>query len=183
MIQTPVFPAYRRCLLASRTAPIYGTGNPDASLMLIGMEPGDQEEVDGHPFVGPSGKYLEQALKMHRRSFSEFYRTNVVRCRPRDSDGTKRNATWGEVAACMQWTEAEIIHVDPDVIVLMGYTALPLAFSGLDPAQANGLVRAVDLFGRVRLVVGAYHPAAVLRNRGYAQAFGKAIRTALELAA
>lgn len=176
--------ACRNCPLSATTFPIHGCGNPDASLMFIGMEPGDQEEVDGRPFVGPSGRYLEQAVKMNRRSLDlDFYRTNVVRCRPRDLDGKARNANWGEVAACRQWTEAEIRTVDPDVIVLTGFTALPLAFPGVEPARANGLVRAADLFGRTRLCVGLYHPAAILRQRGLAQAFARALRTALDLEA
>ncbi len=172
----------RLCPLASRTFPVHGYGNPSANLMFIGMEPGDQEEKEGRPFIGRSGKYLREALRLQGRDLDrDCYRTNVVCCRPKDEDGTKRNANWSEVAACKDWTLAEIEAIDPSVIVLTGFTSLPLAFAGIDPGPANGLVRAIDLAGRRRLVVGLYHPAAILRNRGLAQAFARALKTAVEL--
>ena len=169
------------CPLSASTYPVPGHGDPHSKLMIIGMEPGDNEEKRGIPFIGPAGKYLDSILKLYRHDLEFFYRTNVVRCRPRTPEGKGRNATWPEVHACAPNTEAEIRAVDPDVIVLMGFTALPLAFPGLDPGKANGLVRAFDLFGRVRVCVGCYHPAAVLRQRGLAQPFAKAIRTALDI--
>ena len=169
------------CPLGASTYPVPGWGNPHSRLMFVGMEPGNEEEVKGIPFVGRSGKYLDTVLRLYRHDLEDFYRTNVVRCRPRNPNKSPRNASWTEVHACASHTEAEIRAVDPDVIVLMGFTALPLAFPGLDPGKANGLVRAFDLFGRVRVCVGCYHPAAVLRQRGLAQPFAQAIRTALEV--
>ncbi len=169
------------CPLSKQTCPIAGAGSERARLMFIGMEPGDHEELLGLPFVGPSGKYLESVLRIYGHSLSEFYRTNVVRCRPRHPNGRGRNATQAEVVACSPWTEKEIVGVDPDVIVLMGFTALPIAFPGMSAGEANGTVRALNVCGRVRVFVGCYHPAAILRQRSLTPKFAAAIRTALEL--
>lgn len=114
---------------------------------------------------------------------TEVYRTNTVRCRPRDERGKGRNSTDVEVAACSNWTEAEIRLVDPDVVLLFG-KAVALAFPSMTPTEANGKVRAFNYAGRVRQFVGCVHPASVLYSRGkMASTFFTGLRTAVELSA
>lgn len=117
----------RACSLWERgTHTVFGEGRPDAHLMLVGEQPGDMEDRQGLPFVGPAGRVLDQALELAGIERSDAYVTNVVKHFKWVAEGkrrlhTKPNAK--EIGACLPWLEAEIELIRPRVLVAMGATA------------------------------------------------------------
>ena len=108
------------------TQTVFGEGVARASLMLIGEQPGDVEDIAGHPFVGPAGKLLDRALAAAGIDRSEVYVTNVVKhfkWEPRGKRRIHKKPNAGEIAACRPWLDAEILLVKPRAIVCLGATA------------------------------------------------------------
>jgi DNA polymerase len=105
---------------------VFGHGNPDARLMLIGEGPGEQEDKVGEPFVGPAGKLLDQLLGSFSSSRDEVFITNVVMCRPTRDDDFRKNRPPDkeEIEACRERLEQTIEIIDPMVLLLLGETAL-----------------------------------------------------------
>jgi uracil-DNA glycosylase len=108
------------------TQAVLGEGSPDAEVILVGEQPGDREDIEGHPFVGPAGKLLDRALGEAGIERSKVYITNVVKHFNSTQRGKLRihkkpNAR--EIAACRPWLDAEIARVRPKVIVCLGATA------------------------------------------------------------
>jgi DNA polymerase len=159
--------ACRDCdLWEHATQTVFGEGPPDAAMVLIGEQPGDKEDLAGHPFVGPAGRVLDDALDAAGIARDEVYLTNAVKHfkwkavpgKPRLHQ--KPNAS--EVRACTQWWEKELAVLRPDVTVLLGATA---AQAVLGPK-----VRVTRDRGQVQHpaelaspVVVTVHPSAVLR--------------------
>lgn len=148
-----------RCDLAStRTQVVFGVGSPKADLLFIGEGPGANEDLQGEPFVGRSGKLLDtlvsEELGMDR---SMFYIANVVKCRPPNN----RDPKPVEIDACWGWLQQQIEIIDPKVIMTLGN------FSTRTLLQTKeGITR---LRGRVhpfgdRWLVPTFHPAAALRQ-------------------
>lgn len=105
---------------------VFGEGRAHSKVMLIGEQPGDKEDVQGHPFVGPAGKLLDQALIQADVPRKECYVTNVVKHFKFEWRGTKRLHSTPrpiEVKACLPWLKSEIEIIKPDIIVCMGATA------------------------------------------------------------
>lgn len=150
-----------RCRLSeTRNRVVFGSGSPTADLMLIGEGPGQREDEQGLPFVGPAGELLTRILRAIDRRREEVYITNVVKCRP----PRNRDPEADEVAACRGYLERQIDLVAPRVIVALGRVAAQ-ALLGTD--QALGRLR-----GEWHAVRGVptrvtYHPAALLRNSGF----------------
>lgn len=151
-----------RCKLAEqgRTQVVVGMGDPDADLMFIGEGPGAEEDRQGLPFVGRSGKLLDQLL------FEELgvtrdrvYITNVVKCRPPDN----RDPSADEIAACNPWLEQQLELIDPTVIVTLGKFASQLL---LDTKQGITKLRGASYPFGERVLVPTVHPAYVLRGGG-----------------
>lgn len=122
--------AIQRCegceLFHRATQVVFGEGPPDARTVLVGEQPGDQEDLQGRPFVGPAGKLLDQALVEAGIRRSEVYITNAVKHFKFIERGKRRlhqTPTSLEVNACRPWLEAEILAVQPDIIVCLGATA------------------------------------------------------------
>ena len=139
---------------------VFGSGHPDAQLMLIGEGPGAQEDRQGLPFVGPAGELLTKILRAIEIERSEVYIANVVKCRPPNN----RDPEPDEVAACRGFLERQIDLVQPRVIVALGRVA---AQALLGTTEALGRLR-----GRWHEVRGVparatYHPAALLRYSHY----------------
>src|SRR5437588_2656763 len=115
------------CHLYKRaTQTVFGEGPKKASIMLVGEQPGDYEDLAGKPFVGPAGKIMDRALEEAGIDRKKVYVTNAVKHFKWQPRGKRRihqkpNAT--EVAACRPWLEAEITNVRPKLVVLMGATA------------------------------------------------------------
>jgi DNA polymerase len=122
--------AARRCracdLWKTGTQTVFGEGAPGAKLMLVGEQPGDQEDLTGHPFVGPAGKLLDRALEAAGIERSSIYVTNVVKhfkWEPRGKRRIHKKPNAGEIAACRPWLDTEIALVKPRAIVCLGATA------------------------------------------------------------
>ncbi len=114
--------ACRRCgLAASRQQVVVGRGNPNARLLLLGEAPGAEEEACGQPFVGRSGRLLEAMLAAAGLdSERDLYITNVIKCRPPGN----RKPSRSEIEACRPWLERQIALVRPQLVLLVGATAL-----------------------------------------------------------
>jgi DNA polymerase len=105
---------------------VFGEGDPGAELMLIGEQPGDAEDLSGHPFVGPAGKLLDRALEQAGINRDQVYVTNVVKhfkWEPRGKRRIHKKPNAAEIAACRPWLDAEIALVRPRAIVCLGATA------------------------------------------------------------
>ncbi len=110
----------RRCKLwQTRTHLVFGTGNPQARLMFIGEAPGEEEDLQGEPFVGPAGQLLNRLLERLGLSRQEVYITNVAKCRPPQN----RNPDAEEIAACHPFLVQQIQAIRPQVIVTLGAVA------------------------------------------------------------
>jgi DNA polymerase len=116
-----------RCdLYKNATQTVFGEGPADASLMLIGEQPGDQEDLAGLPFVGPAGKVLDKALEAAGIERSEVYITNAVKHFKNEPRGKRRihkKPDTSEIDACRWWLDNELDLVQPVVAVAMGATA------------------------------------------------------------
>ena len=113
-------------LYKNATQAVLGAGPPGAAAMLVGEQPGDQEDLAGKPFVGPAGKVLDEALAAVGIARGEVYVTNAVKhfkWEPRGKRRLHQKPTLGEVRACRPWLEAELAVVKPRGIVCLGATA------------------------------------------------------------
>jgi uracil-DNA glycosylase len=153
-------------LRATRT--VFGEGTRNASMMLVGEQPGDKEDLAGRPFVGPAGKILEEALEEAGISRSEVYVTNAVKHFSWEPDerGKRRihkKPRYSEVEACRPWLDAEIEALRPKVIICMGSTAAQ-ALLGKD----FSVLRRRGTFVPSHLapfVMATVHPSSILRSR------------------
>src|SRR5579864_6158020 len=108
------------------TQTVFGEGPRDATVMLVGEQPGDQEDKAGRPFVGPAGRVLDEALEAAGIDRGSAYVTNAVKHFKWEARGTRRihaKPAWSEVAACRRWLDAELEAVRPPVLVCLGATA------------------------------------------------------------
>ncbi len=147
-----------RCALSrGRTTVVFGSGNPDADLMFVGEGPGEEEDRQGLPFVGPAGRLLTKMIQAIDLAREEVYIANIVKCRPPGN----REPEAEEVAACLPYLERQIEMVAPKVIVALGRVAAQCLL-GTD----QGVGRLRGSWHRVRDVPlrVTYHPAALLRN-------------------
>jgi uracil-DNA glycosylase len=150
-------------LYARATQTVFGEGPGDASLMLVGEQPGDQEDKAGEPFVGPAGHVLDRALDDAGIARDDVYVTNAVKhfkWKPRGKRRLHDKPNRKEIVACRQWLDAELEVVDPAVIVVLGATAGQALFGAkFRVGVARGQVLDLDGFP----VVATVHPSAVLR--------------------
>ena len=148
----------RQCELhASRTQTVFGVGDPHADWMLIGEAPGADEDRLGEPFVGRSGKLLDQMLLAVGTSRERVFIANTLKCRPPNN----RDPLAAESACCRPWLERQIALIQPKVIMAVGGVA---AKNLLNTSETTGALRGkVHRFGVIPLVVG-YHPAYLLRS-------------------
>jgi len=155
----------RRCeLWRDATQGVPGEGPAPAAMMLVGEQPGDQEDLAGRPFVGPAGRVLDAGLERAGAPRAEVYITNAVKHFKHEPRGKRRlhkTPDGGEVRACRWWLEAERRFVRPRVIVALGATAALAVFGKPTPVGANR-GRAFDLAGGPKGLV-TYHPSYLLR--------------------
>jgi uracil-DNA glycosylase len=160
-----------RCDLYKRaTATVFGEGRTDAAMVLVGEQPGDQEDKQGHPFVGPAGRVLDRALREAGIDRADVYLTNAVKHFKWTERGKRRihqrpNRT--EIKACGFWLDAEVGLIRPRLLVLLGAVAGEAVFgSRFRVGDHKGKVEEAA-FGPWRgLVVSTIHPSAVLRGDG-----------------
>jgi len=146
------------------TQTVFGEGPEDARIVLLGEEPGDAEDRQGHPFVGPAGKLLKRALGDAGINWEKVYMTNVVKhfkFVPRGKRRLHQRANAAEQAACRQWLDAEFARIRPQVIVCLGATAAK-AMLGASFALLRGRGRWIEHRSGAR-VMATVHPAYVLR--------------------
>ncbi len=108
------------------TQTVFGEGAPNAKIMFVGEQPGDQEDLEGRPFVGPAGKLLDRALEDAGIDRKKVYVTNAVKhfsWEPRGKRRIHKKPNAVEIAACRPWLDAEIATLRPKIIVLLGATA------------------------------------------------------------
>jgi uracil-DNA glycosylase len=152
-------------LYAHATQVVFGEGPAHAPLLLVGEQPGDQEDKQGHPFVGPAGRILDTALEAASIRRDDVYVTNAVKhfkWEPRGKRRIHARANQTEIVACHQWLERELEAVQPHVIVVMGAVAGSSLFgSSFRVGKAHGEV--LEYNGRP--VIATIHPSAVLRAR------------------
>jgi DNA polymerase len=155
----------RRCdLWRHATQPVGGQGARRARLMLVGEQPGDQEDLAGKPFVGPAGDLLDAALEAAGIDRREVYVTNAVKHFKWEWRGKRRlhkTPAQKEVAACHYWLEAELAAVKPAVVVALGGTALKAVLQNGKATLQEFMGQPVQAEGR--WVVATYHPAFALR--------------------
>ena len=155
----------RACDLWKRaTQTVFGEGARSSTILFIGEQPGDREDLDGRPFVGPAGQLLDRAMEEAGIDRRRAYVTNAVKhfkWEPRGKRRIHKKPNAREIAACRPWMAAEIAVVRPRLVVALGATA---ARSLLGPAfrvtRDRGTVVDSPEFGRV---VATIHPSAILR--------------------
>lgn len=148
-----------KCDLAiTRSHVIFGEGNPNAGILIIGEAPGRDEDLQGRPFVGKSGQLLDKILAACGFTRDEHvFISNIVKCRPPDN----RVPTPQEAATCMPWLLKQIELINPKIIILLGATALK-CIAGPDYRITRERGNWLNLQNRPAMPV--YHPAALLRD-------------------
>ncbi|HEY6821459.1 MAG TPA: UdgX family uracil-DNA binding protein [Burkholderiales bacterium] len=154
-------------LWANATQTVFGAGDPHADVMLVGEQPGDEEDRKGLPFVGPAGRLLDRALEAAEVPREHLYVTNAVKhfkWEPRGKRRLHKTPAQREIDACHQWLEGEIETLKPRVIVCLGATAAK-AVIGKDfkVSTQRGRFVACPLADHV---FATFHPSALLRLRG-----------------
>ena len=160
-------------LYQDATQTVFGEGRPDAPLMLVGEQPGDQEDRQGHPFVGPAGRLLDRALHDAGIDPESVYATNAVKhfkfTRREGKRRIHQKPGRTEVVACRPWLIAEIDVVRPQLVVCLGATAAQsLLGTAFRISARRGELLASPAATQLRCrpqLLATVHPSAVLRDR------------------
>ena len=154
-------------LYRDATQTVFGEGPVPAPLMIIGEQPGDQEDRKGRPFVGPGGRMLDRALEAAGLDRDRVYITNAVKHFKWTARGKRRihkRPNSEEMAACKPWLEREIEHVQPDALIAMGVTAVKTLFgSGATISRLRGSVQKSERIGPTLPTIVTVHPASIVR--------------------
>jgi uracil-DNA glycosylase len=148
-------------LAASATQLVFGVGNPDADIVFIGEAPGKNEDIQGEPFVGAAGKFLNEMLASIDLQRSDIYITNIVKYRPPNN----RDPLPAEKKAFVPYLQAQLDIIKPKLVATLGRHSMDSLLSGLKISQVHGQPQQQD--GQVYLPL--YHPAAALYNGGMRQ--------------
>src|SRR3954464_5870767 len=155
----------RAChLYKDATQTVFGEGPRSANIMLVGEQPGDKEDLAGHPFVGPAGQMLDRALEEAGVDRKKVYVTNAVKhfkFVPRGKIRLHQKPNTPEIRACRQWYERELASLRPGLVVAMGATAAQCVFGKMTPINKNR-GRLIDLQDGMRALV-TVHPSYLLR--------------------
>ncbi|MDQ4081281.1 MAG: UdgX family uracil-DNA binding protein, partial [Actinomycetota bacterium] len=146
------------------TQTVFGEGAPGAVVMLVGEQPGNDEDLAGRPFVGPAGRVLDQALEEAGIDRTKTYVTNAVKhfkWEPRGKRRIHQKPNWAEMTACRPWLEAELELVKPKVVVALGATAAQ-TFLGRQFRVTKQRGQAVSS-PLASVVVPTVHPSSILR--------------------
>lgn len=166
---TKLAAAAKKCtacpLYKNATQTVFGEGPKHATVMMIGEQPGDYEDVAGKPFVGPAGKILDRALEEAGFNRAEVYVTNAVKhfkWEPRGKRRIHQKPSARDIAACRPWLEAELRLVQPRLVVCLGSTAAQTVFGpAFRVTKQRGEVLESPLAKRV---VATVHPSSLLRQ-------------------
>ncbi len=155
-------------LAASRTQVVFGVGNLDASVLFVGEAPGEDEDLQGEPFVGKAGQLLTKMIQAMGLQRDDVYIANVVKCRPNMPTGQSgnRKPTSMEMATCLPYLLEQIDIVRPRVIVALGATAIEGLIGETRPM---GQLRGQWLEVNGTPLMATYHPAYLLRNQAISE--------------
>ncbi|MEO2068501.1 MAG: uracil-DNA glycosylase [Desulfurobacteriaceae bacterium] len=170
-----------KCRLCdTRTNVVFGEGDLQANLMFVGEAPGEQEDLQGRPFVGRAGQLLTRFLNLYGISRNDVYITNVVKCRPPGN----RNPETDEIRSCYPFLEKQIELIRPKVILCLGAFAARTILN-LPEKTAISRIRGKPQTLKVKdteiTVIPTFHPAYLLRNRKGEPEFQRDLELALKL--
>ncbi|WP_457677687.1 uracil-DNA glycosylase [Thermovibrio sp.] len=175
----------KRCckcrLCKTRHNVVFGEGDPNTNLMFVGEAPGEQEDLQGRPFVGRAGQLLTKFLNIYGVSRDEVYITNVVKCRPPNN----RNPAPDEIEACYPFLEKQMELISPKVILCLGAFAARTVLNLPEKtpiSRIRGKEHKVKFGSSEIVVIPTFHPAYLLRNRKGEPEFQKDLERALRLA-
>ena len=164
----------QKCQLCkTRTNTVFGVGNINTNIMLIGEGPGADEDAQGIPFVGKAGKLMNQALRGLGINRDDLYICNIVKCRPPQN----RNPLKEEASACISYLEQQIAIIKPKLIVLMGNVALKNILGdqySITSSRGNFIERNEITY------LPTFHPAALLRDESKKIAFWQDMKLAID---
>ena len=172
-------PGCRGCELYARaTQVVFGEGPQDAKVVMVGEQPGDEEDQTGHPFVGPSGRLLSKAMHEAGLNREKIYVTNAVKHFKWIERGKRRihaKPTGMEISACRPWLEAELAAIEPELVVCLGATA---AQALMGPKFRITAQRGMFFpHTWARQLVATVHPSAILRvPERYQEEYGLFVR-------
>jgi uracil-DNA glycosylase len=157
----------RRCgLWKQATQAVPGEGARHARIMLVGEQPGDEEDLQGHPFVGPAGRMLDKCMEAAGLKRAEVFVTNAVKhfkWEPRGKRRLHQKPNLLEINACNIWLQLEIERIKPRVLLALGATALRSLLGrtlSIDAGRRQSLQHASGI-----TVLASYHPSAILRAK------------------
>ena len=164
----------KKCKLCqNRNNVVFGVGNKEATLMLIGEGPGADEDIQGEPFVGKAGKLMNMAFEAIGLKREDVYIANIVKCRP----PSNRNPEDDEAAACLNYLRNQVILVKPQIIVLLGNVALKNILGkeyGITASRGKWVEKKGILY------MPTWHPAALLRDETKKIDFIKDLKLVME---
>jgi uracil-DNA glycosylase len=146
------------------TRAVFGAGSPEAALFLVGEKPGDREDLEGKPFVGPAGKMLHKGMEEAGLPPEKVYITNAVKHFKFTERGGKRlhkKPSGPEIAACRPWLEAELNLVKPKIVLCLGATAVQTLLG--NRTRINQVRGKFMTHGSARTITATLHPSALLR--------------------
>ncbi|MCL7385627.1 MAG: uracil-DNA glycosylase [Thaumarchaeota archaeon] len=155
----------RKCSLwKTRKNAVFDEGPVDARIMLVGLGPGKQEDLQGRPFVGAAGKLLDELIKEAGLNRERLYITNVLKCFLPENRATEE-----QIKACAPYLDEQIDLVSPEVLVPLGNVAANYLLKkfGMEPApmeEIHGKFFRASMLTQSMLIVPMYHPASALRN-------------------
>jgi uracil-DNA glycosylase len=147
------------------TQTVFGEGAAQADVVFVGEQPGDREDLEGRPFVGPAGQLLDRALDEVEIDRSQVYVTNVVKhfkWKPQGKRRIHQKPNWREIAACRPWLDAEVAVLKPRVLVCLGATAAQ-ALLGKDFRVSRQRGEVVDSTLAAK-AIATVHPSSILRS-------------------
>ena len=157
-------------LATQATQLVMGDGNPDADIVFIGEAPGKKEDIQGIPFVGAAGKFLNEMLASIGMERQDIYITNIVKYRPPEN----RDPLPEEKHAFLPYLQAQLEVIQPKILVTLGRHSTNCFLSGLQISQIHGEPQSIRLDFRqsgdlTLIILPLYHPAAALYNGGMRQ--------------
>ena len=164
-------------LWENATQTVFGEGGAHADVVFVGEQPGDREDVEGRPFVGPAGQLLDRALEETKIDRSQVYVTNVVKhfkWKPQGQRRIHQKPNWREIAACRPWLDAEVSVLKPRVLVCLGATAAQ-ALLGRDFRVSRQRGELVDS-PLAPKAIATVHPSSILRAEDREAEFAEFVR-------
>ncbi len=153
----------KRCpLYSTKTNDVTGVGSENADILFIGEAPGKEEDLKGEPFVGSAGKFLNEMLTSIGLKREDIYIANVLKHRPPDN----RDPRPEEAEACWPFLKRQIEVIDPKIIVFLGRHSMNRFFPSLQISKVHGTAFKKEFYGKKRVFMALYHPAAALYNGG-----------------